>query len=382
MTIDQTETINRLKDILESHTIVHDGSNPIDNQDEYYLTKNGSAVQVIRDGSTPSGDKPGSDIKKVLGGFQIENQVAGITNGSLGSNSCNIIQYYKKDNGQTLTLDAPIIPTSKSVYNILGNIDLRYAENPFENFFQLCQTREEIVRACGLVDEKLSASQQASTMKKYNIFVNDNGIDYNVQFFNNYRYTVLVPTNEAVQNAINNGLPTWEEIEEDFNNCKNENDQLTTTTDSLRLQAKITYLLNFIRCHFADNSLFVDKSERSKQDFVTASFDSESGTFVKISLWREQEGGETKLKAKDSYKDDVLTVTDKKNIMARDVSLTKAIDASTTSLNGISIDASSFAVIHQINGVLNHTNLVDGKYAIKWDNPSAVKRYLRKYQIR
>lgn len=382
VTIDQTETINRLKDILESHTIVHDGSNPIDNQDEYYLTKNGSAVQVIRDGSTPSGDKPGSDIKKVLGGFQIENQVAGITNGSLGSNSCNIIQYYKKDNGQTLTLDAPIIPTSKSVYNILGNIDLRYAENPFENFFQLCQTREEIVRACGLVDEKLSASQQASTMKKYNIFVKDNGIDYNVQFFNNYRYTVLVPTNEAVQNAINNGLPTWEEIEEDFNNCKNENDQLTTTTDSLRLQAKITYLLNFIRCHFADNSLFVDKSERSKQDFVTASFDSESGTFVKISLWREQEGGETKLKAKDSYKDDVLTVTDKKNIMARDVSLTKAIDASTTSLNGISIDASSFAVIHQINGVLNHTNLVDGKYAIKWDNPSAVKRYLRKYQIR
>lgn len=376
VTIDQTETVSRLKDILESHTIVHDGTNPIDNGDEYYLTKNGSAVQVVRDEE--------GKITQVMGGFQLENQVAGIVGGSLGATVCNVVQEYKKQNGLTMTLDAPIIPTSKSVYNILGNHDLRFEDNPFENFYNLCQTREDIVRACGLVDQKkLTPTQQTSAMKKYNTFIQDNGIDYNVQFFNNYRYTILVPTNEAIQDAINKGLPTWEEIEEDFDNCKDENDQLTSTADSLRLQAKITYLLNFIRCHFADNSIFADKSERAEQEFVTASFDSESGTFVKISLWREHEGGETKLKAKDSYNDAIRTVTDTKNIMTRDVSLSKKIDASTTSMNNISIDASSFTVIHQINGVLNHTKLSeDGKYVINWNNPTEVKRYLRKYQIR
>lgn len=375
VSIDKTETVSRLKDILESHTIVHDGTNPIDSEDEYYLTKNGSAVKVVRNEQ--------GQITQVLGGFQLENLAAGITTGSLGSSVCNTIQQYRKDNGITLTLDAPIIPTSKSVYNILSNKDQRFLENPFESFYALCQPNEDIIKGCGLVDEKLSATQQANAMKKFNIFIMDNGLDYNVQFFNNYRYTVLVPNNAAIQDAINKGLPTWEEIEEDYNNCKDENDQLTTQEDSLRIQAKITYLLNFIRCHFADNSLFADKTEKSEQEFVTASFDSDNGIFVKINMWRAKEGGETKLKVKDNYNGTIRTVTDTKNIMARDVSCSKAIDPTVTSMNGIRIDASSFAVIHQIDGVLNHTKLSDdGKYEINWNSPSAVKRYLRKYHIR
>lgn len=374
VTVDQTETVSRLKDILESHTIVHDGTNPIDSEDEYYLTKNGSAIQVVRDGS--------GKISQLMGGFQLENQVAGITNGSLGSNVCNVVQQYNQQNGTTYILDAPVVPTSKSVYNILGNQDQRYTENPFEKFYELCQAEEGLIKGCGLVDEKLTATQQASAMKKYNVFIDDNGLDYNVQFFNNYRYTVLVPTNDAIQKAIDNGLPTWEEIRTDYENCQNENEQLTKTEDSLRIQAKITYLLNFIRCHFADNSLFADNTEKSSQEFVTSSYDSDNGVFVKMNMWRTREGGEMKLKVQDNYGGAVRTVTDIKNIMARDVSLSTKISATTTSMNGVSIDASSFAVIHQIDGVLNHTTLTDGKYVINWESPTAVKRYLRKYHIR
>lgn len=375
VTVDQDETVNRLKDILESHTIVHDGTNPIDGEDEYYLTKNGSAVKVVR----------GTDgkITDVLGGFQLENQAAGILDGSQGSSSCKVVETHQNQNGVTMELDAPIVPTSKSVYNIMSNKDGRFEENPFERFYDLCQTNEDIVRACGLVDEKLTTTQQASAMKKYTVFFYDNGLDYNVQFFNNYRYTVLIPSNEAVDDAIRLGLPTWEEIEEDYNNCKDENDQLTTREDSVRLQAKITYLLNFIRCHFVDNSVFVDKSEKSSQEYVTSSFNSDNGTFVKVTMWRAREGGQTKLKVKDEFGGGVRTVADNCNIMARDVTCSARIDNTTTSMNGISIIGSSFAVIHQIDGVLNHTALgAGGRYEIDWENQAEVKRYLRKYQIR
>ena len=50
-------------------------------------------------------------------------------------------------------------------------------------------------------------------------------------------------------------------------------------------------------------------------------------------------------------------------------------------MNGVTLQASSFAVIHLINGVLNHTDLVNGKHVIDWNNPEACKRYIRRYGV-
>ena len=43
------------------------------------------------------------------------------------------------------------------------------------------------------------------------------------------------------------------------------------------------------------------------------------------------------------------------------------------------LDASSAAVIHQIDGVLNHTALVNGRYDSTWATPQAAKKYLKRY---
>jgi len=260
------EITNRLKDILESHTLVLENVSEINSGvDEYYLAKNGSAVKVTREP-----DEFGNPhVVKVQGGFQLENVANGIE-GSVGDANKNVYSTAKgiqnnlvtdeqtMSNGTTYIIDSPIIPASRSVFNILTN-DGAFDSPEYGEFYKLCEINEDIVRACGLVDEtNLTTSEQRAEMKKYQIFINDNGPDYNVQFFNNYRYTAFIPTDEAVQQAISLGLPTWDNIIEDYEACdKDSTDMhLLNSEDSLRLATKITYLVNFVRYHFADNSVF------------------------------------------------------------------------------------------------------------------------------
>lgn len=225
-------------------------------------------------------------------------------------------------------------------------------------------------------------------------------------FFNNYRYTVFVPTNEAVKAAIAAGLPTWEEIEQDYMSHRKKEwdpetndwklspdsepdniiyeytDSLETKDDSLRIQAKITYLTNFIRYHFADNSVFADKTALADNEMVTSSYDSELGLFCKIHVDRVRKGDETALRVCDevTYKIDPnqkMETVGEKNVLARDMSCSKRPVG--VVMTGISLDASSAAVIHQIDGVLNHTELVNGRYDSTWATPTAAKRYLKRY---
>ena len=427
--VSNTDIVNRLKDILESHTIVHTGNNPIDSEDEYYITKNGSGIKVTRaeDGS----------IIKVQGGFQLENEAAGI----IGNNGLNTIDVtaentHNMENGRTYVLDdAPIIPTSKSVYDILiaksGQDD-----DPYSKFMELTKPDNTIIQACGLVPESTPASSRERIMNKYATFVKkETGKgaaaakeDYNVQFFNNYRYTLFVPSNDALAEAEAKGLPTWPSITQEYEALplyedlwqyndaqeeyyvindnkldangqpagdtiwvdKNKNDvHCFLHSDSLRFQAKITYLNNFIRGHFLDNSIFADKTAVSEADYVTSSYDSELGLFVKVHCQRIKQGGNTLLQVRDDNGGEVMTVTDLKNIMARDVILTRnntyVSAKNQITMNNIIIQGSSFCVLHQIPGVLKHTPMVKNKQGedvyFDFNNTAACKAYLLKHAI-
>lgn len=389
------DVVNRLKDILESHTIVLDGIKDIDSDiDEYYVTKNGSGVKVTR-----GLDKYGNPVViKVQGGYQLENEANGITGsideaGNKGAHpEVRGMQYnnvvgnpYYKDNGTTYVLDSPIISPSRSVYHILtdnGNPD--YDPN-YSEFYKLCNVAEyeNIIHACGLVDDHHTASEQNIEIKKFRIFTSDNGPDYNVQFFNNYRYTIFVPTNDAINNAISNGLPTWEDISADYESLKvdlgdGNEEYVLTTADSLRLQAKITYLTNFIRYHFADNSVFVDKSEINDREMVTASFDNDKGLFCKIKINRHS----GVLSVSDTNGGSWISIkdTDQHNVMARDITCSSSPTNKST-MNKITIDGSSFAVIHQIGNVLNHTAPVNGRLDNAWKTPAAARKYLKEFAI-
>ena len=424
--IPEEEITNRLKDILESHTIVHDGTNPIDGEDEYFLSKNGNAIKVVRDEN--------NNIIAAKGGFQLENERQGFTGNGLnkGVTICEVTAPFPNlKNGSTYVLDSPMIPTYRSVWSILTDdlIDPKYytkayseaawEANPYSAFYDLCDANnyDTEIMGCGLVNSKANTSEQKAAKKKFYVFCDDYGLDYNIQFFNNYRYTVFVPTNEAVKEAIANGLPTWEEIYKDYHShCKHDvnaetgawekdpgtgeylyTNELETYEDSVRIAAKITYLTNFIRYHFADNSVFDDKSVLTDADgeMVTSSYDHETGLFCKIHVDRIKQGDETILRVCDdvSFKKDksnkIPTIKGLTNILARDISCSKKSGSSSTAqtprgstMKNIVLDASSAAVIHQIDGVLNHTALVNGRHDSAWSTTANAKKYLKRYAIK
>ena len=436
--IDPTEVTNRLKDILESHTIVMDGTNPMTKTgevgqtyweipsttplDEYYLSKNGNAVKVERDEN--------GDVIAFKGGFQLENERLGIVQTKpeqKGLLVCNVEKTREMANGNTYILDSPLVPTYRSVYSLFTNdadmtsIEGTGGETPYSAFYDLCTADgfETEIIGCGLVDGKLTKTQRESALKKFKIFVADNGLDFNVQFFNNYRYTIFVPTNNAVKQAIADGLPTWEEIYEDYHShCKpylDENgnpridpngdieytDELVSYEDSMRIQAKITYLTNFVRYHFADNSIFADKTTLAPSEMVTSSYDKELELFCKLHVERKDNGSGTDLRVCDdvTWKKNGNSmdgtspqpfvtlnvaaddgVTDVRNILARDISCSST--PKNVSMNKITISSSSAAVIHSIDGYLNHTEVVDGRHDKTWETTIKAKRYLQRYAIR
>ena len=432
------EVVNRLKDILETHTIVHDASNPITREgqeyygvptstplDEYYLSKNGNAVKVIRDAN--------EKVIAVKGGFQLENERFFSKNGlpSLdpveypGVTSCEVYKWIipgSTGNGNTYVLRAPLIPTYRSVYSIFTNDDDWYnyqegdpaAETPYSAFYNLCRVdlHGTEIEKCGLVDGDLPKDKKEKALKKFLIFDKDAfGLDQNVQFFNNYRYTIFVPTNEAVQAAIDAGLPTWEEIEEDYLNHRKPEideetgvqkvdddlepqflDELATYEDSLRIATKITYLINFVRYHFADNSVFADKTELDPFEMVTSSYDKELELFCKIHVDRTATDlrvcDDVTWKANGHSMNTAFTTVGEKNVLARDVSCVNNQDKKgkapvKTAMKGIVISSSSAAVIHSIPGCLNHVALDSyGRHDGTWKDIKAAKRYLKRYAIR
>lgn len=394
------DIVNRLKDILESHTIVLDGIKSIDEDiDEYYLSKNGTPIKVIRENGK---------VVKVQGAFQIENQAAGVEGfisdahksgiytEAKGVQENIITESYAMQNGTSYKLDSPLIPASRSVFNILSN-DNNPAESEYEQFYNLCRPDEEIIKACGLVDISIykTTKDQEKELKKYRTFIDDNGPDNNIAFFNNYNYTAFIPTNQAVEEAIGKGLPTWDSIREEYENCeKDEDEHLVNGEDSLRLQAKITYLINFVRYHFADNSVFVDKSTFAPREFVTSSFDAKKELFCKIKVQRVKGINGTILQVLDAnnmimdenssrymeLKDggEWTTIEGNYNIMARDVSCSSKPTKNT--MNNIKIEGSSAIVLHEIPHVLNYETLPDnGNYDRDWVEWG--KQYKKRYEI-
>ena len=412
-TLDNSEIVNRLKDILESHTVVLNGIDEINSGiDEYYLAKNGAGIKVTRG----TNDKGEQVVVSVKGGFQIENEEKGITGavtaannnaytGILGIQKNNVTDWHDVKNGYTYILDSPMVPASRSVYSIFNSDDTMYGD-----FNELCDIDGDVMYGCGLITGKDQATRQKE-LKKYSIFIDDNGLDYNVQFFNNYRYTVFVPTNAALAEAHSKGLPTWDEIRADYKEMKPIIDECnklwdiikasknpdpvikqrydeiwpTAHNDSLILQAKCTYLINFIRYHFADNSVFVDKSTMDSNELVTASYDNHKGLFMKLNVRRPSSDV---LEVQDysitdsqgNSKANWVTVGGKYNVMTRDFQCSSKPNG--TTMNKITINGSSFAVIHQIPSVLNHTELKNGRYDTQWSTASEAKKYLKRFAIR
>jgi len=168
-------------------------------------------------------------------------------------------------------------------------------------------------------------------------------LDYNLQFANSETLTLYVPTNEAVEQAIQQGLPTWEQIGQ-------ESQHIATYEDSLRIQEKIERLTAFVRGHFHYGTAMADREPFERQ-FTVPYINRELGTAPKLMVRGLGEGELTVTDAEGT----TCRVTGPRNIIARDIicSSTPVGVPMSTSSKRITLDTSTTVVIHQIDGVLN-----------------------------
>lgn len=363
------EVTNRLKDILYSHTIVNDGTQDIHSRNEYYRTFGGDVIKVIRDAS--------GNIIGAKGTFQMENERLGIETETPGVTECTVTDSYESlSNGQTYTLDAPLVPTYRSLWSIMTNdADLPYegfgGETPYSEFYKLCSADayQEVIIGCGLVDGWLSPTQRESALKKYMTFISDKGLDYNLTYLTgNTPYTAYIPTNDAVRRAIAQGLPTWEDIYEDYHShCKpaiNEEtgepyydsegnpeytDQLSTFADSIRITEKIMILTDVVKAHFHYGMAIADQ-EPFQKEYKSIWVDRDTMTSPKLKV---NCTGNGKMTVTDWKGNTVNVMGEEKNIFVRDH--TCSYSPVNVAMKGITINGYRPGVVHQINGVLGFT---------------------------
>lgn len=367
-----TEYMNRLRDMLETHTIVHEDNTETTGIDEtatgiecdkhYFIAKNGAPVYVENADKRDKGCMIQGGWQKERDEWRVVNRFDDKTRETNGNG-----------NGMAYKIDAPIIPTIESVFSTLYN-----NSEDFGLFYELCQTDQEVLEAIGI--------KGSMALRPYTIFENGNGLPCidkttgrqetaatNVRFFNNYRYTVYVPTNEAVADAISKGLPTWEELREILELDKEPEDRTELTAEeeearTAKCTAMVTALINFVKYHFQDNSVFADTPALKSTDYETATLNSSTGIYCKVNV---SSTGNGTLTVKDAAGNS-RNIVAKHNILTRDYILNTA---KTT------IEASSFAVVHGIDGVLNYEALKGGRYDSEWATVSAAKKYLAKYRI-
>lgn len=384
-TITENEIISRLKDILETHTIVHNETEPqgVKSGNEYYISKNGAPIHV----KNTSGDDMNM---KFQGAMQVEQELNGYTAqpSNPGVLYSSVTIPYNKVNGWTYCLDAPIAASVRSVSNVLSNNN-EPENNPYSMFYDLCAgVNADLLVNCGIIDSKLEEKEQAKQAQKYMIFIYDKDVpslDTRVSFFNNYRYTVYAPTNEAIQKAIDeNDLPTWETIEAYIQEHIEDPNYVEKYQPIAKAMASC--LLNFIRGHFQDNSIYADKLPFDATSYETATLDDNGKKFVSITV---ESAGNGQLRIYKERKDGSMIfdceVTDIKNKMAREYMTNKDFKSDNVSLTDSKIESSSYAVIHQVNGVLHYTDLKDynNSYAEKyWRNLETAKQTAAKFRIK
>lgn len=295
----------RLLDLLDTHVVVGN----VESGSKYYFTKNGNILLV---------EGTGTGIK-IQAGYDIKTgtKINVVANG-----------LYRQQNGSTYFVDKPIQTPLQSVYKILS-------ETPeFSEFFALLNgfpTGKEIF------------------VKKTNYY----GADFNIKFFNTFNYTVYVPTNEAIQKAIAEGvILNWEKI--------------NGIGDTQQKNAAIEKLERFLRYHFQDNSLYVDGEAFSrhyqtatiKQNEVETQFKTYKDKYYKLGI--TSDGVNIKLDTENWGSANLIRKSGLYNILTRDYIFSgnpqayKEIDGSGSGadFSNSSIITSSTAVIHQIDNIL------------------------------
>jgi uncharacterized surface protein with fasciclin (FAS1) repeats len=293
---------DRLWKLLDSHIVVGN----VESGNNYFVTKGNDLIKVEGTGTNMT----------VAGGYDIEH-----------STPSKVEKVFRLDNGNTYFIDKPIQPALRSVYKVLSETE------GFRKFYDVL---------LGVPDTCV-----------YKIF-SPQGIDFKVNFFNAYRYTIYVPSDSAMQSAIDRRLILpW--------------DSIYAMPQSPAQAQEINKVIRFLRYHFQDDAVFygqstdeVYQSATIKNDNVRTHFLTGKNRYYKIGV--KSDGNAMTLTTETNQTAHVSADPKLHNIIAKDYifknlpSFYKNVDGSGSSTGATfissSITTSASAVIHQIDNVL------------------------------
>lgn len=382
VTIDQGPGYIKKKLLIEmvNHHIVVHGDKDADGLDgsrKYLLSREGAPIIVEHKGNETI----------LMGG--LAEQLQPLLQNQNENYRSKVIAVYDQTrktngygNGMTYLIDRPLQATTRTAHYILRN-------NPnYSEFLKLCEgLTTNVLDKAGLYDslkakklDDAAGKEREKIALKYYIFVAGNkaGQVFNagskddklVRFFNNYRYTIYAPTNEAVKAEVTKGLPTWETIEKyltdnlqaevklaDDKSNQKEVDAVNKHNSEIKIkaQAMITTLVNFLKYHFQDESVFVDGVSNS-QKYSTSSVNNETKVYMKLdvtqtpnSIVLKDESGQT------------IPVVAPYNQLVRDANFDRESAPQY-------IRSSSYAVVHTIGKALLFDKSLSAGYARKWSS--------------
>lgn len=312
---------NRFNDIMQSHTLVvtsnEDFRRAVAEGQEYFVTMGYTPLRIkgLADGSDISGWGNADDDGTGLNG----NTVLQITDAS------------EKTNGTAYMVNGLLQNSLTSTYRNLNqseNSSVMNPNSPFYTFLTLCN-------ACSI----FSNSATASIIP----------LDYYITFLQQYDYTLYVPTNDLLQDAMEKHyIPTPDELQELYELSAGGEE---THIDSL-YQIAVNKLRRFIRYHIQDNSVFIKGKKETDAEYLTETVNNATGQFYPVYVTntgttltvRDNMGGRAK----------VLADEGRYNLIGRDIRVNNATgskdspDLSKSTL----IESYSCTVVHQIDNVL------------------------------
>lgn len=303
---------DRLEDILDYHIIVDTIENCRDGK-LYYRTKGNGTIVAQYDNRT--------------GGYLLSGGGQAEKSSPVTITPDFIYDYSLEGNGKTYVTDEMLRPSMKSVYAaIRERAGTDEEHGPFYEFFRLMNGSEDVF---------YRDPDYATT-------------DYAVKPFNTYHYTVYVPTNEAVLQAVSDGLPTWDFIDSERARLDSLN-QLDELPEAFVIEEYMDSLASvisaFVQYHIQDNALYVGGGARTGL-FETSTMNPATLAFYRLNVTADN--GYIEIVDACGNHRHVLTDNPRLyNIMTRDY-LFNTADVTTAT----QIETSSFAVVHQIDGVL------------------------------
>ena len=351
-----TRLKNLLTNMYEYYIVVGDFTNG----NKYHMTKGYGTIKVEYDATE-------DEVTKIFGGAEVEDN----TYRAIGHT-------YNQKNGKTYRLDAGMIqPPTKSVNKVMETTP------EFAKFYELCVGNDDVLTAIAPVDKKGVVIEDS--IARYRIFENLGGLDLNVRTFNTYHYTVYVPTNEQIDIAYTLGLPNWDDCEAaalelqaidakradmelEYGDLVSNPDATQEQIDAIlaqidaytaeiatkkaALKADVELIVNFVKYHFQDNSVYVDnlphsiiEGEETKYviNYETAALDEVTKRFSVVTV--QTQNGTISVKGDFEEFDNTCYVNNAEgtegilhNIMTRDIEF-----------SGQNIETSSYAVVHQIH---------------------------------